>query len=63
MPIKTQVYLKFENDEKLNAFLKLLIPMRNNIQTLDSSVGSNFNEKEIRIAVERFGAKVIASPE
>jgi hypothetical protein len=60
--MEKQVYLKFENDEKLSAFLNLTIPVHNNFQTLNCTVGSNFNENEIKIAVKRFGAEVVEKP-
>jgi hypothetical protein len=60
--MEKQVYLKFENDQKLSAFLNLIMPVHNNYPTLYSTVGSNFNEDEIKIAVEQFGADVVEKP-
>jgi len=57
--MEKQVYLKFENDEKLSAFLNLVSPFQNKCYTTYSTVGSNFSQEEIKIAIEDFGATVV----
>jgi hypothetical protein len=55
-------YLEFEDNEKLNAFMRLIFPPWYDHDIFNSTIGSKFKRDEIKIAVEQFGAKVVEKP-
>ena len=63
--MKKQVWLQFEDDDKMNAFMRKVMgaPFDHYSTTPYSRVGFAFTKKQIEIAIKDFGAKVIEKPQ
>lgn len=59
--MKKHVWLEFENDDKMNTFLRVVMgdPFNHYSTTGYSRVGSGFTKRQIEIAKKQFGAKVV----
>jgi len=62
--VRNITWLEFENDEKLNAFMRftLIVWLERYSTTGFSRIGGGFSKREIEIAKRDFGAKVIEKP-
>jgi hypothetical protein len=56
------VYLEFESDEKINAFMNSIHSFWYPHITINSTIGGSFTRKEIETAIEQFGARIIEKP-
>ena len=62
--MKKHVWLEFENDEKMNAFMKQILGRwpGHTSSTESSSIGFTFSKKHIEIALKDYGAKIMDRP-
>ena len=60
--MKKYTWLKFPNNDKLNAFMRFTQPVWLDHTTSDLTIGYGFTKKEIEMAIKDFGARVIEKP-